>query len=174
MSPVIQSVSRRRRRGSVMVEFVMAGIVSLALMITTVQLSLAMWNYHTLAYAVHETNRYIIVHGRGCSMGVNTCTITVGNIVRKFESNSIGLNPSKVTLTLTPDNGSVQTCSPITVCGSSTVQWPPNTANWQNNYSTVRVAYSSSLGAVSMWYGSRFSRIGSFRFTSQSKLRILF
>ena len=40
-----------------MVEFVFAGIAAATLMICTVQVSISMWNYHTLAYAVHEANQ---------------------------------------------------------------------------------------------------------------------
>src|SRR5262249_5487382 len=78
-----------KRRGVAMVEFALAGIASATLLISTVQLSIAMWNYHTLAYATHETNRYISVHGRSCTQGGNTCSINVGNIATRFKTLAI-------------------------------------------------------------------------------------
>jgi hypothetical protein len=158
-----------------MIEFILAGIASATLMISTVQISLAMWNYHTLAYAVHETNRYIIVHGRACSQGTNNCTITVANIVSKFQSNSIGLDASKVTLTLTPQTSTAKSCSPITACSNSSDQWPPSTNldNYIGRYSTVKASYTTGLGIVSLWFRSKGTRIGTATFTSQSKLAIL-
>lgn len=167
---------RRGQGGSALVEFTMAGIACLALMICTVELSLAMWYYHTLAYAVHETNRYIVVHGRDCSLGGNSCTITVGNIVSKFEANAIGIPLSTLNLTLTSQSGTVKSCSPVTNCAGDATQWPPDT-NWDNgrgNLSTVKAAYTSNLAIVSLWFGSSGSRINNVTFTSQSQLAILF
>ena len=42
-----------------MVEFALAGTGTMLLFISTIQLSLGMWNYHTLAYGVHEATRYV-------------------------------------------------------------------------------------------------------------------
>src|SRR5262245_631600 len=45
------SVSRKKRQsGSAMIEFVLAGVASATMLISTVTLCYAMWNYHTLAY----------------------------------------------------------------------------------------------------------------------------
>ena len=51
-------MKKRGQRGSAMVEFALAGVGSMILFISTVQLTIGMWNYHTLAYAVHEATRY--------------------------------------------------------------------------------------------------------------------
>ena len=167
---------RKSQRGSVLVEFTMAGIASAALMITTVQVSLAMWNYHTLAYAAHEANRYIIVHGRDCMMGGNSCTITVADIVSKFETNGIGLAPANVNLTLTSQSGTTHTCNPISSCSSDTTQWPPTSVfdNARGKYSTINAKYTMSTGIVGIWFGTSGTQIGTVALTSQSKLQMLF
>ena len=166
----------QRQRGSVMVEFTMAGIAALTLMISTVQLSLAMWNYHTLAYATHETNRYIIVHGRDCGMGGNSCLITVANIVSKFESNGIGLPPAAVNLTLTSQSGTVKTCNPMSSCASDTTQWPPkaNFDSAKGALSTVSAKYSAGMGILGIWFGNSSTRIGTVALTSTSAVPMLF
>jgi hypothetical protein len=161
------------------VEFTIAGIASMVLMISTVELAFAMWNYHTLAYAVHETNRYIIVHGRKCMMGTNDCTITVANIVSKFESNGIGLDPSKVNLTLTSTTNS-QSCNPITTCATlndtSANMWPPKTNfdNMAGKYSTISATYTMSPVALLMWFRRPTQQISTINLTSTSMLQILF
>ena len=165
-----------RERGSALVEFTIAGIASAVLMITTVQISLAMWNYHTLAYAAHEANRYIVVHGRGCMLGGNSCTITVADIVSKFKANGIGLAPTNVNLTLTSHSGTTHTCNPISTCSIDTTQWPPTSGfdNAKGKYSTINAKYAMNMGIVGIWFGTSGTQIGTIALTSQSKLQMLF
>lgn len=175
---------RKRERGATMIEFVMAGIASFVLFMTTFNLAYAMWNYHTLAYAVHETNRYIASHGRNCQLGGNACTITVANIVSRLESNGIGLAPANLKLVLTPNSGSSNavTCNPITACASSSTQWPPTT-NLDNmatqppnppTYTTVQASYTFNAPLVALWYGWSGRNITSVTLTSQSQVPMLF
>src|SRR5215510_10312170 len=92
---------RSRQNGSAMVEFVLAGTASATMLISTVTLSFVMWNYHTLAYAIHETCRYVSFHGKGCTYPGNSCQITVGNIATKFKTLAIGLPAGSVNFKLT-------------------------------------------------------------------------
>ena len=81
----------RRQRGSAMVEFATAGIASTLLLISTFQVAMIMWNYHTLAFAVHEATRYTAVRGVGCTKPGNTCSTTIGAIATKIKTLGIGL-----------------------------------------------------------------------------------
>ena len=163
-------------RGGAMVEFVLAGVASAALMISTAQIALAMWNYHTLAYAVHETNRYIASHGRDCSLGGNSCAITVGNIVSKLTANAVGLLPANINMTLTSASGNTYNCNPISNCSSDTTLWPPatNFDNMPPNNTTVQASYSVYSAIVALWYGWRGQRISSISLTAQSQIPMLF
>src|ERR1041385_2115914 len=125
LSMLPNTEKKRRQRGAAMVEFTIAGVAALTLMVSTVQIGLGMWNYHTLAYAVHETNRYISTHGRNCSLGGNTCTITVADIANKMINNGVGLPSGSVIMTLTSNSGTVYTCNPVSSCTSDSTQWPP-------------------------------------------------
>ena len=159
-----------------MVEFALAGIASATLLISTVQLSLSMWNYHTLAYATHETNRYISVHGRSCTQGGNSCAINVGNIATKFKTLAVGLPPDSVTLTLTSDSGTVYTCNPLNNCLTDATQWPP-VAHYDNapgHFTTVKATYSRGSAIVMIWPGSSPTRIGRVTLPSQSKIVMQF
>lgn len=162
-----------------MLEFVFAGIAAVALMISTVQIGMAMWHYHTLAYAVHETNRYVIVHGLDCGLYGNTCKITVSDVAHKFASTSVGLPMDTVNLTLTPDSGSANAiaCKPVTDCytnANSANQWPPFTDSLQSDNSTVTASYTAGSGIVGLWYHTPGTRIGTITMTSSSKLPIIF
>jgi len=175
------------RRGSALVEFVLVGIAAVALMITTAQMSIAMWNYHTLAYAVHETNRYIASHGEGCALGTNNCTITVSQVAQKLASNAIGLLPANLTMTLTPNSGSSNavSCNPVSACYSNTTgaqRWPPYT-NLDNRatqppnsptYTTLQASYSYNAVLIAMWYSTRSNSISTLTLTSQSQIPMLF
>lgn len=159
-----------------MVEFALAGIASITLLISTVQLSISMWNYHTLAYATHETNRYISVHGRSCTQGGNSCSITVGNIATKFKTLAVGIPADTVNLTLTSHSGTVYTCSPLSTCLTDATQWPP-VAHYDNapgHYTTVQTSYTRNSILLMLWPGTRPQQIGSVTVPSQSKIVMQF
>jgi Flp pilus assembly protein TadG len=170
------SANRRRQRGVGLVEFSIAGIAMISLMISTVQIGLAMWNYHTLAYAVHETNRYVSTHGRSCTTGGNNCTIYVGDIANKLKSYAVGIPDTNMSMTLTTNNASY-TCSTVSSCESDTTQWPP-TAHGDNypNTGTSQITASITMKSmiVALWYGWSGQTINSVTLKTTSKVLILF
>jgi Flp pilus assembly protein TadG len=164
------------RRGSAMIEFALAGIAGVTMLIATVQLSMAMWNYHTLAYATHETNRYISVHGRSCSQGGNHCTITVGNVATLFKTLAVGLPADRATLTLTSDSGVVYTCNPVNTCLSDGTQWPPvaHMDNAPGRFTTVTAGYSFNSAIAVIWPGAGSTAIGTITLPSTSRIIMQF
>ena len=173
-----QTPPRKRERGVAIVEFAIAGVASVSMMICLVQLGIAMWNYHCLAYAVHETNRYVSMHGRSCLTGGNGCGIYVSDVVSKFESYAPNLQPSNINVTLTSGSGNtVINCNPITTCaGSNSTQWPAT--SHQDNWVGVNVTLSASTTLQSMivalWYGWSGQRISTITLRSTSQIPILF
>jgi hypothetical protein len=169
-------MKRQRQRGSAVLEFAIAGIAGVTLLISTVQLGLVMWNYHTLAYAVHETNRYIASHGRSCTMGGNNCAITVGDIATRLKSTALGVQDTAVTMALTSQSGVVHNCNPLSSCVSDSTQWPP-VAHFDNNPgNTTKITARISLAPaiISMWYGTSASRISSVTLPATSEIPIVF
>jgi Flp pilus assembly protein TadG len=114
------------QRGTAMLEFALIGIPTLVLILSTAELCFDMWNYHMLDYAVHEATRYVSVHGRGCVTGVTSCSVSVSNITGNIQANTIGVDPSTLSVTLTTDSGAVTNCSPVTSCASNATKWPPS------------------------------------------------
>ena len=168
--------ARTQQRGSVLVEFTIAGIAGVTLMVTTIQLGLAMWHYHTLAQAVHETNRYIASHGRSCASGGNNCTITVGDIATKLKSNAIGISASSLNMTLTSQSGTTIDCNPISWHESDTTQWPPAAGFDNNPGNSTKISASTTInsGIILLWYGMTGQRKGSITLRSTSNVPIVF
>lgn len=169
---------RHRQRGVGLVEFSIAGIASITLMICTVQIGIAMWTYHSLAYAVHETNRYVSAHGRSCLTGGNGCGIYVGDVANKLKSYAPNIPDTQINMTLTSDSlNTVVTCNPISTCESDTsTQWPATSHqdNWIGK--TVKLTASTTMQSmiVALWYGWSGQRISSVTLKSTSTVQVLF
>src|SRR5438552_11806548 len=116
-----------RQRGSIMVEFALAGVASTVMLIATVQLAIGMWKYHTLAYAVHEGTRYVSVKGVGCTKIGYSCSVTVADIATHLKTLATGLPDSSFSVTLKTDSGVETSCSPLSSCSTNLTVWPPST-----------------------------------------------
>jgi Flp pilus assembly protein TadG len=77
-------IMRKRERGSTLLEFVLVGIPLVFLLISTVEISRGMWHYHTLAHAVRRATRFAMVKGQGCTVGANTCVVTIARIAQEI------------------------------------------------------------------------------------------
>jgi hypothetical protein len=134
---------KNRRRGSAMVEFATAGIASTFILISTFQLAMIMWNYHTMAYAIHEATRYAAVRGYNCTKPGNTCSTTIGGLANKIKSLGIGIPSGTVSVSFKTDSGAVTTCAPLSSCFSNTTVWPPstNSDNRVDKYITISASY---------------------------------
>jgi Flp pilus assembly protein TadG len=167
---------RQSRRGSALVEFSLAGIASICLLISTVSLGIGMWNYHTLAYAVHECTRYASVKGHNCTLPGNSCTISVGTLAQKFASVGVGLPPGQVNLTLTTNSGAVTSCAPLNSCYSNTTSWPPasNSDNKVGNNITVSATYQFQSAFLFFWPGKGSQQVGTIWLPATSTQPILF
>jgi Flp pilus assembly protein TadG len=104
--------SRRNQTGRSLIEFTLVGIPLILILISVIDMSIAMWDYHTLAYAVREGARYASTKGQGCTYSGNTCGITVANVAQQIASAGLGLVPGQLKVTLTSSAGSV-TCNPV-------------------------------------------------------------
>ena len=93
-----------------MVEFVLAGIPVIFVLISIFELSRGMWTYHTMAYAVREGVRYAAVHGKGCA-SPHTCQVTIGQITSVIKAAGAGLPPSTTVVTFTPASGSASSAT---------------------------------------------------------------
>jgi len=168
--------NKRRERGNTIVEFTLAGIPVVFLIYSTIQLGLAMWNYHTLAYAVHEGAHYAAVRGQGCTTGGNSCGTTVGALAQQIANAAIGIPSDKVNVTLTTASGQTQQCAPLSTCFSSSTAWPPatNSDNVPGKGVTVSAKYLFPSALAMFWPGAGVSKVGVIALPATSTQQILF
>src|SRR5262249_12388823 len=145
-----------RERGSAIIEFTLAGIPVIFLIYATIQLSIMMWNYHTLAYAVNEGAHYAAVRGQGCSQNGNSCGTTVGGLARQIAAAAPGIPADQVSVTLTTASGSDQLCAPLNSCYSNNSLWPPssNNDNVPGKNITIYARYQYRSVLAMFWVGT--------------------
>jgi Flp pilus assembly protein TadG len=167
---------KKREKGSNIVEFTLAGIPVIFLIYSTIQLGIAMWNYHTLAYAVNEGAHYAAVRGQGCTQNGNTCSTTVGTLAQQIATAAIGISPDRLNITLTTASGRSQTCYPLSSCFSNTTTWPPasNQDNQPGKNVTVAAQYLFPSGLAMLWPGAGSTQIGSVALPAKSTQLIVF
>src|SRR5205823_10249951 len=85
--------SANQERGTVMIEFLFAGVPLIFLLLIIFELCLAMWSYHTLATAVEDGAIYASTKGQDCTYTGNTCRVSISTIVQDILSAGIGINP---------------------------------------------------------------------------------
>lgn len=157
-------------------EFTLAGLAMIMLLISIFALAVGMWNYHTLAYMVHEGTRYVASRGVGCTRGGSTCSLTVGNITNQLATLGIGIPDDQVTVTLTTDSGVNTTCSPLNTCFASTAVWPPaaNSDNAVGKWITISAQYRYTSALLFFWPGQSSMSFGQVWLPASSTQTILF
>jgi Flp pilus assembly protein TadG len=168
---------RKRRRGATLIEFVLAGIPAIFLIISVEEIGRGMWNYHTLARAVNAAAHLAAVRGQGCTTSTNSCSVSVGTITTAIQSAGPGLLPNKLKVQLTTNSGDVTTCNPISNCTSSSTTWPPstNSDNVPGKGLTVSAQYSFQTPLAMFWPGAgKADLASSFTFPAASTQLILF
>lgn len=167
---------RRTQKGSAMVEFTLAGTAAIFVIISTFQLAIGMWNYHTLAYATHQVSRYIAVRGYDCTLPGNSCSVSVGTIASTFKSNAIGVPDGNVELKLTTASGAVTDCNPLNTCYSTSTIWPPstNSDNTVGSKITVYANYHFTNAMAFFWPGNKAVKFGQVWLPATSSQTIVF
>jgi len=126
-----------------MLEFTLTSIPLMFVLISIVQMALAMWNYHTLAETIKYATRMAAVRGTDCA-GLS-CQLTVGSIAQTITTKGIGLTASKLNVVLTSNSGSIN-CAPVSNCNSSSTVWPPSGGNQVNQVISISATYSLNQG----------------------------
>jgi hypothetical protein len=155
-------------------EFTLAGIAAIFLLISTVELAVGMWNYFTLARAVNAGARLASIRGSGCSSGGNSCSITVGTIATAVSKAAIGLPAANFNVTLTTNSGANTTCNPLSTCLSNATVWPPSTDNLAGDKVTVTATYNFATSLYMFWPGKSPTHTATVTFPASSTQLILF
>lgn len=132
---------RKKRRGSALLEFAFTGVPLIFMWISTVQMALGMWHYHTMQYAVKATGSYLAQHGGDCA-SPNTCSVTIANLAAVMKANAIGVPATALQMTFksvsAADHSTVLTTvtctlnnavTPASGCDQNSTVWPPAANN---------------------------------------------
>lgn len=167
--------TRNRRSGQALIEFVLVGIPALFLTISTFEMSLAMWHYHTLAEVAQLTSRYITAHGYDCTQNGNTCSITLAKIASYVESTAVGLDKSQLNVKLTAASGDTL-CDPISNCDTNSAVYPSGSTDGAVGADiAVTASYSVTNPLYMFWPGVTSAPVGpSFTFSGKSRQKITF
>jgi TadE-like protein len=170
----------RSRKGVSIIEFTLAGIPALFVIISTIEMALAMWQYHTLGYAIKEATRAAVSHGQGCYMsGVtvgNTCAATIGSLSTQIVNNAIGIPASELNVVFTSASGTVIPCAPVSSCVSSIVAWPPvlNGDNLQGKSISTSGSFPVHAALAMFWPGTQGATFQALTLASSSTQQIMF
>lgn len=163
-----------REKGGSLVEFAFAGIPLLLIIVAIMKISLAMWSYHTLAYAVREGARFAATKGQGCTYTGNTCSVTVAAVAQQIAGAGLGLAPSVLNVTLTSSNGAIS-CNPLNSCYSNATVWPPASANTPGDLISVTGYYPSQTALTFLFLPyKRSMRTSAVTFAASSQQMIEF
>jgi Flp pilus assembly protein TadG len=129
---------RKAERGSSVLEFTLSSIPLIFVMVSVVEMSLGMWNYHTLNEAVKITTRTAAVRGVDCAS--LSCAMTVGQVTQMLTTKGVGLASDSLNVTLTDGNGAIN-CNPVSNCTSSTTTWPRSGGNGTGQVISISATY---------------------------------
>jgi len=133
----------RARRGSAMLEFVLAGIPMIFIWIGIVQMSIGMWHYVVLQHAVKTAGNYLAHHGSFYIAAGNTAP-KIQNAANVLSAAAIGFPANQITVTwkATPAIGSTTTVTCLlSACKTNTTTWPPTAASFPGSVITIKADY---------------------------------
>ncbi len=152
----------RKQAGSAMVEFTMTGIPLMFIWISIVQMSIGMWNYHTLQYAIKQTGAYVAVHG-GSSGYCRSNACRVQDAATVMAQYAVGIPQSAINMTFTPVSSSDHTTT-YTATSCTLDSCLSNSTNFPNGYTEFEIKaeyqFKTALGMVAPGSG------GVIRFTN--------
>jgi Flp pilus assembly protein TadG len=164
--------ANKGRRGSLLLEFTLSAIPLMFVLVSVTDLSLTMWNYHTLAEAVSYSTRFASSHGAGCA--AQTCATTVGTIAGLIAKRAVGIPADAVNVTLT-SGASTVTCNPLNSCISNSSAWPSLTANTAGTDLTISASYLVSLPIPMFAPGNGSgSKFGALTLAAQSRQMVVY
>jgi Flp pilus assembly protein TadG len=161
----MNSRARPNDRGQALLEFTLAAVPMIFLLISVEEISRGMWIYVTLAHAVKEGTRYSAVHGADCVQADSACQVTVAQVATQIKSAGLGLDPSQFNVVLQTSSSS-QSCAPLASCLSTSTAWPaspdnsvglPVTVSGTYPFNTMMsmfVPQSGSISFGSMMFGA--------------------
>ncbi len=170
---------KQTARGNALLEFTLVGIPMVFVLISIFEISRGMWIYHTLAHAVRQGTRFVIVHGQNCEVAPNACQKTVAEIAAVIRNGGVGLLPSDLTVTLSNVAGSttLSTVGPALLSAhlTNTAVWPTSPGSAPGNDIAIAAIYPFRSALALFWPGAGGGMsAGTFDLPAVSRDRIQF
>ena len=162
---------RERRQGSQILEFTLAAIPLIFLLIGIFGVGIGMWGYHSIAAGVKNAARIASVRGAGCAG--QPCATTIRYYARMMLASGV---PLASTVTFTSAGGS-QTCDPLSHCvdgdADDDIVWPslPGTTAGSDITISATLPFQALLPMVTI---AGTATIGSGTFGATSQQMVLF
>ena len=169
---------QNNKRGNATLEFTLVGLPLIFVLLSVASMCFEMYTLHTMQEAVEQGARYVVTHGSTCSLGSNSCGLTVGSVADQIAYAAPGIINSSLTVTLIPNSGTAnQTiCNPVSRCHGNSSPWPPSSNGDNNPGNDIKIAadfsYTSPIAMV--WTGSGSTQFGSVTFHAISRQRLMF
>jgi hypothetical protein len=177
---------RKRRRGSAIVEFTFTGVPLIFVWLSTVQIALGMWHYHTMQYSVKTAGSYLAIHGSDCA-SPNTCSITIANVATVMKYASIGIPPTALQMTFNAVSAadhktvtSTVSClltdpvTPANGCDQNATAWLPSGSNTPGSEFEIEAKFQWNP-AIGMYApGSAPVKFGTFLLPAYTHQMVLF
>jgi len=182
-------IPNRSRRGNTLIEFTLIGIPIMFVLISIFEMSRGMWLYQTMAYAIKAGNRYVIVHGRGCSELRSCCAVQISQIAERIRDAGVGLVPEDMqNVTFSAPGAATIVCSTLAGClpsGSDADKdtwWPAlaqphcidpasvlSNASDRNNRVEITAQYPFRSALAFFWPGAGTFTFGTFLMGGSSR-----
>ena len=143
---------RNPRAGSSMLEFTLAAIPMIFVLISTFEIARGMWIYGTVANAVKEGTRFAIVKGSDCSLPPNACSARISDVATRIQRTGRGLLAQDLTLSFSSDSATT-TCR-LDACLANHTVWPPAGDNAKGQPINIVGQYQFRSAMAMFWPGA--------------------
>ena len=158
-------------------EFVLVGIPTVFLVLSVFEISMIMWQYHTLAEAVARVARYAAANGETCYGSGYSCGTTVGNIATAIKDQAVGILSANLTITLTANGSQIAqgTVDSFITPTLNTTDFPPDGANGAaGSQITIVASYPIPNPLFGYWPGGGVMAAKKYTLQATSTQEILF
>jgi len=162
---------RRTSRGNSLIEFTLAAIPLIFVLISTVEICRGMWDYHSLAQAVKMAARAASTKGAGCAG--QGCAMNVDQVAHLVNAYALGMPAANLNVTLTSAAGSV-TCNPLNSCYGNSATWPPSGGNTVGQTITIAGSYAFTSAIAMYAPGAGAMKFSGVTLTASSQQAIQF
>jgi Flp pilus assembly protein TadG len=156
-----------------MLEFALTGVPLIFIWISIVQISLGMWHYHTLQYAVKAAGAFTSHRGKSYIAAGNSA-IRIQDAANVLAQTAIGMPASSISVTWT--SGATTVTCQLNNCQTNTTIWPATASNAIGSEFTIKANYvfNSAIAMVAPGATGGAVRFGSHDMPAYTRQLVLF